>query len=109
MLTEGTTTVEVKSGYGLDAETELKMLRAIHNVGTRTPMKIVSTFLGAHAVPRGSTAEEACEDVCGPMSDRLAAAQLANETSVTLIDSFCEKGFYDAEQTRRVMASGGAL
>ena len=50
MIMEGTTTVEIKSGYGLDTETEIKMLRAIHNVSRDMPIKIVSTFLGAHAV-----------------------------------------------------------
>ena len=50
MIMEGTTTVEIKSGYGLDTETEIKMLRAIHNVSRDMPIKIVTTFLGAHAV-----------------------------------------------------------
>lgn len=109
MVLEGTTTVEVKSGYGLDIDTELRMLRAIHRVARSVPIHVVSTFLGAHAVPRGSTAEEACENVCGPMLSALAAAQDAGETGVSLIDAFCEGGFFNAEQTRRIMAAGRAL
>ena len=61
----GTTTVEVKSGYGLDTENEVKMLRAIKNVGDRVKDKIevVSTYCGAHAIPKGKTEEEQTADV----------------------------------------------
>eukprot|EP00939_MAST-03C_sp_MAST-3C-sp1_P001673 g1673.t1 len=109
MMVEGTTTVEIKSGYGLDAETEIKMLKAIHNVSCETPLKIVPTFLGAHAVPRGMDPEEACEAVCGVMTERLARAMSDGEISVHMIDAFCEDGFFTQEQTRRIMEAGSSI
>lgn len=63
MLRFGTTTVEAKSGYGLDVENEMKMLQVLHEANKEHPIEIISTFLGAHSIPKGSTAAEATEDV----------------------------------------------
>merc|ERR1711936_859752 len=63
MLKAGTTTVECKSGYGLETETEMKMLTALEKAKSLTQIEISSTFLGAHSVPKGKTAEEGTKDV----------------------------------------------
>merc|ERR1719220_2531121 len=63
MLHHGTTTVECKSGYGLETETEVKMLRVLEKARPKCPIEISSTFCGAHSVPKGSTAAEATIDV----------------------------------------------
>ena len=106
MLVNGTTCAEVKSGYGLDLETELKMLRVVHAVGRTHPVKLVSTFLGAHAVPKGKTADEATEDVVRVMIPAVAEANKKGETDVTLVDVFCEQGFLDDEQSLKIMEAG---
>merc|ERR1712002_745117 len=62
MLVSGTTTAECKSGYGLNTETEIKMLKVIEKAKARQSVEISSTFCGAHAIPKGSTAESATED-----------------------------------------------
>lgn len=62
MLKSGTTTVECKSGYGLETETEVKMLKVIKSAQSKTPVELVPTYL-AHSVPKGSTAELATKDV----------------------------------------------
>ena len=106
MLVNGTTCAEVKSGYGLDLETELKMLRAIQTVARTHPVRVVSTFLGAHAVPRGTTSEEATRAVVEEMIPAVAKANEDGETDVTLIDVFCERGFFDEEQSLQIMEAG---
>ena len=106
MIMEGTTTVEIKSGYGLDTETEIKMLRAIHNVSRDMPIKIVSTFLGAHAVPRDLDPDKACDLVCYEMLPRLEETQRNGVTSVSLIDAFCEDGFFTPAHTQKIAEEG---
>jgi imidazolonepropionase len=92
-LRSGTTTIEVKSGYGLTVQDELRCLQVAQRV---TPHV---TFLGAHVVPEGATAEEYIALVRGPMLD--AAAPVA-----TAIDAFCEEGAFDVEQCRAVLTAG---
>src|SRR5439155_22371543 len=75
----GTTTLEVKSGYGLDLETELKMLRAVKAASGRVPLEFVPTFIGAHAVPpelKGRR-QEYIRRICDEMIPRVAAEKLA--------------------------------
>ncbi|EEC16766.1 imidazolonepropionase, putative [Ixodes scapularis] len=72
MLRSGTTLVEAKSGYGLDLESEVKLLRVIDEARARTPIEISSTYCGGHAVPRGKTVGEATEDI-GPAERRNGA------------------------------------
>jgi len=99
-LAYGTTTVEAKSGYGLDTENELKSLRALKYAGERLPLEIVPTLLGAHEVP-----DEYREDkakyialVCEEMIPAVAEAKLAE-----YCDVFCETGVFTAEETERIL------
>jgi imidazolonepropionase len=93
MRRQGTTTVEIKSGYGLTAHDEARSLAVARQFTDET------TFLGAHVVPEGSTPEEYVDLVTGPMLD--AAAPYAR-----WVDVFCERGAFDADQARRVLAAG---
>ena len=98
----GTTTIEAKSGYGLDVENELKLLRALKTANERGPLEIVPTLLGAHAVPaelRGRKAEYV-ERVCAEMIPRAA-----NEGLARFVDIFCEDGYFDLADLERVAAA----
>jgi imidazolonepropionase len=99
----GTTTIEAKSGYGLDVDNELKMLRAFKTVSERGPLEITATLLGAHAVPaelKGRKAEY-LDRVCAEMIPRAAAEGLAK-----FVDIFCEEGYFDLADLRRVAEAG---
>ena len=86
----GTTTVEAKSGYGLTVEDELKILRVMSRLNEETPLEIVPTFLGAHAVPREMDADEYIELVIDEMLPRIVTEKLAE-----FCDVFCERGYFD--------------
>ena len=101
MVRQGTTTVEVKSGYGLDVETEVGILGAARVVGERTPLDVVPTFLGAHAVPREMDRGEYLGLVTGEMLE--ACAPLAR-----YCDVFCDRGAFTVEEARRVLLAGKA-
>src|SRR5438874_11121001 len=90
----GTTTVEAKSGYGLTVEDELKILRVMSRLNEETPLEIVPTFLGAHAVPREMDADEYIELVIDEMLPRIATEKLAE-----FCDVFCERGYFDVKQS----------
>ena len=96
-LDAGTTTVECKSGYGLTLEDELRHLRIVRRVAERTPVRIVPTFLGAHAVPDGSTAAEHARRVADEMIPAVAAEGLAE-----FVDVFADAGFFDLDATERI-------
>lgn len=100
MLAMGVTSAEVKSGYGLDTETELKQLRVAKRLGAEHPMDIVSTFLGAHAIPPeyAGDADGYVSLVCEQMLPRVKSENLAE-----YCDVFCEKGVFSAAQSRRVL------
>ena len=100
MLSHGTTTVEIKSGYGLDRETEIKMLEAIQEVKRKTKMDVVPTFL-AHAIPSGREAEEYTEEIISEIIPEVGKRKLAE-----FCDVFCEKGYFDVEQSRRILMKG---
>ena len=115
MLTLGTTTVEAKSGYGLDVATELKQLEATAILDQSHAIDLVPTFLGAHAVPpeyKGRTDDY----VALVIAEMLPAAQAwydqshfaANQTP-WFVDVFCEKNAFDVAQSHRVLAAGKAL
>ncbi|ELZ05561.1 imidazolonepropionase [Natrialba asiatica DSM 12278] len=104
MLAHGTTTVEVKSGYGLDVETELKLLEAIDEAADRHPIDVVPTFMGAHAVPKGADTEEYVDRVIEEQLPAVADAGLAE-----FCDVFCEAGVFSVPQSRRILAAGQEL
>ena len=100
-LALGTTTLEAKSGYGLDERTERKMLEAIRLAGRglgRHPVDLVPTLLFAHAVPQGMTADEM---VAAAVAATPKLAKLAE-----FVDVFCERGIFSVEQSRKVLAAG---
>jgi len=103
-LKSGTTTVEAKSGYGLTLEDELKILRVIRRLNDETPLEIVPTFLGAHAAPRETSAEKYVDFVINEMLPRVA-----NEKLAEFCDVFCERGYFDMEQSRRVLSAAKKL
>ena len=100
MLQYGTTTVEAKSGYGLNVESEIKSLKAAKKLDEQHPIDIVSTFLGAHAIPpefKGKT-DEYVDLVIKEMIPKIADKQLAE-----FCDVFCEKGIFSVNQTRKIL------
>ncbi|HAF70591.1 MAG: Imidazolonepropionase [Acetothermia bacterium 64_32] len=101
MLQEGTTTVEIKSGYGLTTEDELKMLRAIRRLSEALPLTVVPTFLGAHAFPGELPREEYIELVVEEM-----LPQVAKEGLARFCDVFCDRGFFTVEEARLVLTRG---
>ena len=115
MMSLGTTTAEIKTGYGLDTATELKMLRVITRLAEAHPADVVPTFLGAHAVPpeyKGRGGEYA-ELVAGEMlplaAEWFARSLLAQQGRRFCVDVFCEEGAFTLEQARRVLEAGQAL
>jgi len=97
LIAEGVGVIEIKSGYGLDLETELKMLRVARAIGGARPVRIATSFLGAHAVPRGMDADDYIDTVCIPA---LEAAH--GEGLVDAVDGFCEGIAFDTSQMARV-------
>ncbi len=99
----GTGAVEIKSGYGLTVEDELKMLRIIKRLKETTPITIKSTFLGAHAVPAEYKGKQDnyVDLVINEMIPQVAAEELAD-----YIDVFCDKGFFTVDQTDRILMAG---
>src|SRR5204862_2651965 len=100
----GTTTVEAKSGYGLTVNDELKILRVIRRLNQETPLEIVSTFLGAHAVPRDISPNEYIDLVINEMLSRVASEKLAE-----FCDVFCEDGYFNIEQSRKILTGAKKL
>ena len=92
-------TLEIKSGYGLDRETELRMLRVAREIGRVRPVRVRTSFLGAHAVPDGLDADDYIDRVCIPTL-RAAAA----EGLVDAVDAFCEGIAFAPPRWRRVFA-----
>ncbi len=103
MVRTGTTAVEIKSGYGLSLEAELKMLRVANRIKKRVDIPVKVTFLGAHAIPPQYKQDpNAYVDlVVNTMIPKVAEEELAD-----FIDVFCEKGYFDKEQTARILKAG---
>lgn len=106
LLAEGVATLEIKSGYGLDIETELKMLRVARWIGRERPVRVRTTFLGAHAVPKDfdGGADAYLDRVCLPA---LVAAQA--QGLVDAVDGFCEGIAFSPDQIARVFDKADAL
>ena len=103
MIAKGTGAIEIKSGYGLTTEDELKMLRVIHRVKSESPATIKATFLGAHAVGRAfkGRQNEYVNLVCEEMIPAVAAEGLAE-----YVDVFCDEGFFTIAETDRILSAG---
>ena len=106
MLAHGVTTVELKSGYGLDTEDELKMLEVAARLGKETPLTVVPTFLGAHEFP-----QEYRQNHEGYvrllLEDTLPA--VAAQGVARFCDVFCERGVFDVQQSRRILTTAMEL
>ena len=103
MLSLGVTTVEAKSGYGLDLDNELKQLRAVRRLNEEHPVDLVSTFLGAHAVPKEY--KEDREGYIRLLCDEVIPA-VAKEGLAEFCDVFCETGVFSAEESRIILEAG---
>lgn len=103
MIAKGTGAIEIKSGYGLTTQDELKILRVIKRIRENSPAIIKSTFLGAHAVGRAFAGRqnEYVDHVCNEMIPAVAAENLAD-----FVDIFCEDGFFTTEETDRILTAG---
>jgi imidazolonepropionase len=109
MLAHGTTTIEAKSGYGLDLATELKLLDVAHRLGIAGPIDVLPTWLGAHAVPAEFRARpdgaEAYIRHC--LDEQLPG--VAAQGRARFADVFCEAGVFTADQSRRILEAAARL
>lgn len=104
IMRTGTGAVEIKSGYGLTMEAELKMLRVIKKLKLLSPLTIKATFLGAHAVPSGINKERYIELIINEMLPRVAEEKLAD-----FCDVFCEKNYFSKEDTVKILSAASKL
>ncbi len=94
----GTTTLEAKSGYGLTVEDEIKSLKVIKKINNELPIDIIPTFLGAHAVPDEFSTDQYVSIVCNEMIPQVSEEKLA-----VFCDVFCEEGYFNIEQSRKIL------
>jgi imidazolonepropionase len=105
LLSEGVTTAEVKSGYGLERESELRMLRAIRTLGARQPIRLLPTFLWPHALP-----SEWAHDRAGFLAEgRAVLRDVAQEGLARFADAFIERGAFTAEEVRPLLGEARGL
>jgi imidazolonepropionase len=106
LLSEGASLIEIKSGYGLDVDTELKMLRAARVINNLRAVRIVTSFLGAHALPHEykEDADRYIDDICIPAMQKGHADGL-----IDAVDGFCENIAFNVKQIDRVFAAASAL
>jgi imidazolonepropionase len=106
LMSEGVTTIEVKSGYGLELQSERRLLEVAGDLGRELPVSIKKTFLGLHALPREFAADRQgfVEQVCGPWLESLAAAGL-----VDAVDAFCENIAFTLAETERLLRAAKQL
>ena len=99
LMSEGVTTLEIKSGYGLDLETELRMLRAAGRLGRDFPVTVCPTFLGAHALPPEykDRSDDYIDFIC-----KTAIPEVARQNLATAVDAFCETIAFTPAQTEKV-------
>uniref|UniRef100_A0A915BMR8 Probable imidazolonepropionase n=1 Tax=Parascaris univalens TaxID=6257 RepID=A0A915BMR8_PARUN len=107
MLKSGTTTLEAKSGYGLDTESEMKMLGVIDMAADYLPLEVSGTFCGGHAIPKGSTEERQTKMIIDEMIPAIVAEKNEGRfASIENIDVFCEKGNFEIESSKRILEAG---
>ncbi|MBX9948680.1 MAG: imidazolonepropionase [Candidatus Obscuribacterales bacterium] len=117
MLESGTTALEVKTGYGLEAESELRMLEAIYRLKSESALDIVPTFMAAHAIPPGKEREGYVDDIVNDMLPRVVAMaqDQADREGVHVthmlpyVDVFCDRGYFTLEDTRKIFQAAIAL
>ena len=97
-LAHGTTTMEVKSGYGLTVESELRLLGLVGELARRTPVRLEATYLGAHVVPAGRDRDDYVAEV-------VATLPLAAEAGARWADVFCDRGVFTVEEARRILTA----
>src|SRR6185436_2570654 len=100
----GTTTLEAKSGYGLSTDDEIKILRVIKSLNDEGPMRLVPTFLGAHAVPRGVPARDYVRTILEVMLPGVVESGMAQ-----FCDVFCEKGYFSLDDSREILTRAKEL
>jgi imidazolonepropionase len=103
LLKHGTTTIEAKSGYGLELATEIKSLEVINSLNDEGPLSLVPTFLGAHAIPQEfeGKVDDYVELICEDWIPRIQQLHLASFSDV-----FCEKGVFEIEESKRILLAG---
>jgi imidazolonepropionase len=103
LLEHGTTTIEAKSGYGLDLPTEIKSLEVINSLNDEGPLSLVPTFLGAHAIPQEfeGRVDEYVELICEDWIPQIQQLRLAS-----FCDVFCERGVFEIEESKRILLAG---
>jgi imidazolonepropionase len=103
IISLGTGAVEIKSGYGLSVDDELKMLRVIRRIKESAPLEVKATFLGAHAIPEEykNSRDKYIDLVINEMIPAVASEELAD-----YVDVFCEKGFFTVEETEQILMAG---
>ena len=106
LLAEGVTTIEIKSGYGLDVATEMKMLRVARKLGTLRPVDVKTTFLGAHTFPQEY--KENHEGYVSVVCDQ-ALPRIVSENLADAVDAFCEGIAFSVEETKSVFKAAGAF
>ncbi|HXV64890.1 MAG TPA: imidazolonepropionase [Vicinamibacteria bacterium] len=104
MLTYGVTTIEVKSGYGLDGPNELKMLEAVRKLSEMQPIELVPTFLGAHTLP--ADYRDRRDDYIDLVTSDELMGRVAQEGLAEFCDAFCEESAFTIEESRRVLEAG---
>ena len=104
LIAEGVTSIEIKSGYGLDLETEMKMLRIARTIATERPIRVRTSFLGAHAAPKGMDADTYIDTICLPALEACHQAGL-----VDAVDGFCEGIAFSPQQIERVFLKAQQL
>ena len=97
-LAHGTTTMEVKSGYGLTVESELRLLGLVAELARRTPVRLEATYLGAHVVPAGRDRDDYVAEV-------IATLPLAAEAGASWADVFCDRGVFTVDEARRILTA----
>lgn len=103
-LMHGTTTLEIKSGYGLDTKNELRMLKIISRIDHESPLDIVPTFMGAHAVPEEFSGD--AESYTDLLVEEMIP-EVAKECLPPFCDVFCEEGVFSLSQSRRILKAAG--
>ncbi|MBS2000616.1 MAG: imidazolonepropionase [Cyanobacteria bacterium SZAS LIN-5] len=109
MLQAGTTTCEVKTGYGLDAQSELAMLEAIYQLQKQQPVELIATFMPAHAVPPGTDRDAYVQEIVDDMLSRAASLSKQHGVDAPIIDVFCDRGYFTLDDTRKIFEAARAL